>query len=260
MTETSKRLADKVAVITGGGVGIGKGICELLAQHGARIAIIDLNDETGNAVASQIRANGGDAAFFHCDVGVESDITAMVKAVEAAFGGIDILVNNAGVHLTKGTLETTLEDWDRCIAVDLRGVWLCAKYCAPAMMAQGGGAIVNISSVQGVQTQVNFTAYGAAKAGVIGMTRNMALDLAPAIRVNCILPGYIWTPLYDRWLLNQKDPDGTHQAVQELQPLKRIGFPRDVAQGCLFLASDEASWITGTTLTIDGGLTARLHN
>lgn len=260
MADSGKRLAGKVTVVTGGGAGIGKGICELFAQHGARIAVIDIKDEMGSAVASHIRANGGDAAFFHGDVGVESDIIAMVKAVVAAFGGIDILVNNAGVHLTKGTLETTLNEWERCIAVDLRGVWLCTKYCAPVMMARGSGAVVNISSVQGVQTQVNFTAYGAAKAGVIGMTRNMALDLAPAIRVNCILPGYIWTPLYDHWLLDQTDPDGTHQTVQELQPLKRIGLPRDVAQGCLFLASDEASWITGTSLTIDGGLTSRLHN
>lgn len=260
MTGSSKRLLGKVAVVTGGGVGIGKGICELFAEHGARVAVIDINDETGSAVANQIRANCGDAAFFHCDVGVESDIIAMVNAVVAAFGGVEILVNNAGVHLTKGTLETSVDEWERCIAVDLRGVWLCTKYCAPAMTARGGGAVVNISSVQGVQTQVNFTAYGAAKAGVIGMTRNMALDLAPAIRVNCILPGYIWTPLYDHWLLDQKDPDGTHHAVQELQPMKRIGYPLDVAQGCLFLASDEASWITGTSLTIDGGLTSRLHN
>ncbi len=260
MAHIRSRFAGKVVIVTGGGDGIGKGISLLLGEEGAAVVVIDINDDAGHAVVEQIRAADGTASFFHCDIGLESDIIAMVGAVVAACGGVDILVNNAGIHLTKGTLETTLDEWERCIAVDLRGVWLCTKYCAPAMQARGGGAVVNISSVQGVQTQVNFTAYGAAKAGVIGMTRNMALDLAPAIRVNCILPGYIWTPLYDRWLSRQQDPEGTHKAVQELQPLKRIGLPVDVAQACLFLASDESSWITGTTLTIDGGLTARLHN
>lgn len=258
MADGVQRLAGKIAVVTGGGNGIGKGIGELFAEEGACVVILDNNDEAGRATAARIEAAGGKASFHHCDIGVEADIAAMAQAVTAAYGGTDILVNNAGVHLTKGTLETSTDEWDRCIAVDLRGAWLCTKYLVPAMQARGRGSVVNISSVQGVQTQVNFTAYGAAKAGVIGMTRNMALDLAPAIRVNCVLPGYIWTPLYDRWLEHQ--PAGTHESVQELQPLKRIGLPRDVAQGCLFLAGDESSWITGTTLTIDGGLTARLHN
>lgn len=260
MQETYKRLAGKVAVVTGGGDGIGKGICELFAAEGARVAVIDMNDQTGPAVTAKLCESGAEAVFFKCDVGIEEDIAAMTEGVKAAFGGVDILVNNAGVHLTKGTLETATPEWERCINVDLRGVWLCTKYLAPSMLEKGKGAVVNISSIQGAQTQVNFLAYATAKAGVIGMTRNMALDLAPAIRVNAVLPGYIWTTLYDHWLLRQDDPEGTHKAVLQLQPMQRIGFPLDVAQACLFLAGDESSWITGTSLTVDGGLTARIHN
>jgi hypothetical protein len=260
MTKNTGRLDGKVAIITGGGDGIGKGICEVFAEEGARLAVIDINDQTGNATVAQVRELGGDAAYFHCDVGVEEDIAAMTEAVIKTFGGIDVLINNAGVHLTKGTLETATAEWERCLAVDLRGVWLCTKYCAPAMIARGKGAVVNISSVQGVQTMVNFAAYATAKAGVIGLTRNMALDLAPAIRVNSILPGYIWTPLYDRWLERSRDAENLHKSVVDLQPMKRIGTPRDVAQGCVYLVSDESSWVTGTSLTIDGGLTARIHN
>jgi NAD(P)-dependent dehydrogenase (short-subunit alcohol dehydrogenase family) len=260
MTKPEGRLDGKVAIVTGGGDGIGKGICELFAEEGARLAVIDINDQAGGGTVAQVREAGGEAAFFHCDVGVEEEIAAMVKAATKTFGGIDILINNAGVHLTKGTLETATEEWERCLAVDLRGVWLCTKYCAPLLMAHGKGAVVNISSVQGVQTMVNFAAYATAKAGVIGLTRNMALDLAPEIRVNSILPGYIWTPLYDRWLEASGDGANLHQSVVDLQPMKRIGTPRDVAQGCVYLVSDESSWVTGTSLTIDGGLTARIHN
>ena len=183
-----QRLAGKVAIVTGGGDGIGKGICELFADEGARLAVIDMNDQTGSATVEEIRKAGGEAAFFHCDVGIEEDIAAMVEAVTGAFGGIDILINNAGVHLTKGTLETSTAEWERCHAVDLRGVWLCTKYCAPSMIARGKGAVVNISSVQGVQTMKNFAGYASAKAGVIGLTRNMALDLAPHVRVTPSCP------------------------------------------------------------------------
>jgi NAD(P)-dependent dehydrogenase (short-subunit alcohol dehydrogenase family) len=255
-----QRLAGKVAIVTGGGDGIGKGICDLFAEEGARLAVIDMNDHTGSATVEQIRKAGGEAAFFHCDVGIEEDIAAMVEAVTGAFGGIDILINNAGVHLTKGTLETSTAEWERCHAVDLRGVWLCTKYCASSMIERGRGAVVNISSVQGVQTMKNFAGYASAKAGVIGLTRNMALDLAPHIRVNAILPGYIWTTLYDRWLERSGDGENLHKSVVDLQPMARIGTPRDVAQGCVYLSSDESSWVTGTSLTIDGGLTARIHN
>jgi NAD(P)-dependent dehydrogenase (short-subunit alcohol dehydrogenase family) len=260
MTTIGARLDGKVAIVTGGGDGIGKGICQVFAEEGARVAVIDMNDETGGATVALLRESGAEAEFFHCDVGIEEEIAAMAEAVARAFGGIDVLINNAGVHLTKGTMETATPEWERCLAVDLRGVWLCTKYCAPAMIARGGGAVVNISSVQGVQTMVNFAAYATAKAGVIGLTRNMALDLAPAIRVNSILPGYIWTPLYDRWLEGSGDAENLHQSVIDLQPMKRIGTPRDVAQGCIYLACDESSWVTGASLTIDGGLTARIHN
>ena len=254
-----QRLAGKVAIITGGGNGIGKGICELFAEEGARLAVIDMNDETGSATVEQIRKAGGEASFFHCDVGVEEDIAAMAKAVIAAFGGIDILINNAGVHLTKGTLETSTAEWERCHAVDLRGVWLCTKYCASSMIERGRGAVVNISSVQGVQTMKNFAGYASAKAGVIGLTRNMALDLAPHVRVNAILPGYIWTTLYDRWL-ERPGMARTCTSRWWTSSRWRASEPPRRGAGCVYLCSDESSWVTGTSLTIDGGLTARIHN
>jgi len=166
-------------------------------------------------------------------------------------------VNTAGIELFKNALETSMAEWDRCIAVDLRGVWLCSQYVRPTMLAKGGGAIVNISSVQTVQTLNSIAAYAAAKGGVLSMTRNMALDYAPAGRINTILPGYIATTLWDRYGAAAPEPE---TLVADTIALKRLGTPLDIAQAALVFASDEASWITGISLIVDGGLTARLHN
>jgi NAD(P)-dependent dehydrogenase (short-subunit alcohol dehydrogenase family) len=254
------RLKDKVALITGGGVGIGQGCCDLFSAEGARVVVAEINDQTGRATAEAIKARGGQALFVHCDVASESDVAAATNAAIETFGTLDILVNNAGIEMFKSALETSMADWDRCIAVDLRGVWLCSKYALPTMLSKGRGSIVNISSVHAVQTLNNIAAYAASKGGVLAMTRNMALDYAPAVRINTILPGYIATTLWDRYVAASPEPEKLVADTVALQPMKRLGTSLDIAQAALFLASDEASWITGTSLIVDGGLTARLHN
>lgn len=256
----SGRLQGKVAIITGGGAGIGRACCELFAEEGARIVVAEINAETGGAVVHHITQAGGQAIFTHCDVASEADVAAATDMALKTYGTVDILVNNAGIEMFKSALETSLADWDRCVNVDLRGVWLCSKYVLPTMLAQGKGAIVNISSVHAIQTMNNIAAYAASKGGVLAMTRNMALDYAPAVRINTILPGYIATTLWDRYVAAAADPNKLIEETTSLQPMKRLGQSRDVAQSALFLASDEASWITGTSLVVDGGITARLHN
>ncbi|MEP7289415.1 MAG: glucose 1-dehydrogenase [Chloroflexota bacterium] len=256
----AQRIQDRVAIVTGGAAGIGQGCSDLFGDEGAKVVVADVNATNGNAVVEGIKARGGQAIFVQCDVGMEDGIAALTKATLDTFGTIDILVNNAGVELFKNALETSTDDWTRCINVDLRGVWLCSKYVLPTMLAKGKGAIVNISSVHAIQTIQNITAYAAAKGGVLAMTRNMALDFAPAVRINTILPGYIHTTIWDRWLTLDPNPEKLAADTLNLQPMKRIGTPLDIAQSVLFLASDESSWITGTSLVVDGGLTARLHN
>jgi NAD(P)-dependent dehydrogenase (short-subunit alcohol dehydrogenase family) len=255
-----KRLQDRVAIVTGGGAGIGQACCEVLAEEGAKIVVTDINDQTGQAVADAINASGRQAIYAHCDVGIEDDIAKMTQTALDAFGTIDILINNAGIELFKSALDTTTPEWERCINVDLRGVWLCSKYALPTMLAKGKGAIVNISSVHAVQTIQNIAAYAAAKGGGVAMTRNMALDYAPAVRINAIMPGFIETSLWGRFVALSDNPQKVIDDTNALQPMKRMGTGRDVALSAMFLASDEAAWITGTTLAVDGGLTARLHN
>ncbi len=256
----SGRLQGRVALITGGGAGIGRACCELFADEGAQVVVAEINPETGHSVVESIEQAGGQASFIRCDVASEAEVAAATRHTLETYGTIDVLVNNAGIEMFKSALETSLEDWDRCVNVDLRGVWLCSKSVLPTMLAKGKGAIVNISSVHAIQTMNNIAAYAASKGGVLAMTRNMALDYAPSVRINTILPGYIATSLWDRFVAAAADPQKLIEETTALQPMARLGAARDVAQSALFLASDEASWITGASLVVDGGLTARLHN
>lgn len=252
------RLRDKVAIVTGGAAGIGRATCELFAEQGARIVVADVDQNAGQEIVSSIQSRGCEAIFVFADVALESDARLLSEEAISAFGRIDILVNNAAVFVLKG-LEATVEDWQLSVGVNIVGTALVSRFASEAMKLSGGGAIVNLGSISSFVAQPQFVAYSATKAAMVQMTRNMALDLAPfGIRVNCVCPGTILT----RAAENHMAKVGmTHdEFVAEEGPkylLGRIGQPREVAYAILFLASDEASFITGTHLMVDGGYTTR---
>ncbi|WP_010583374.1 SDR family NAD(P)-dependent oxidoreductase [Schlesneria paludicola] len=254
------RLKSKVAVITGGGAGIGRATCELFAEEGATVVVAERDEASGREVAQGIVGRGGRALFVQTDVANEASIQAMAAATEKAFGRIDILVNNAAVFVLKG-IDATMEEWREILDVNVAGPALCAKHCVPIMRRGGGGAIVNLGSISSVIAQPQMVTYNATKAAVANMTRCMALDLAPDnIRVNAVGPGAVWTQIVERLTseagLDRKAADadaewgGAHL-------IKRIANPREIAYPILFLASDEASFVTGSLLMADGGYTAR---
>jgi NAD(P)-dependent dehydrogenase (short-subunit alcohol dehydrogenase family) len=251
------RLRDKVAVITGAAAGIGEATAELFAEEGCRVALLDI-DPSGEAVAQRIRARGGAALFVEADVSNEDAVRAAIAKAADAFGRIDALVNNAAVFVLKG-LEATPAEWHRSLDVNVVGSALCARYAAEVMRRGGGGSIVNLGSISSFIGQPGFLAYSATKAALLNMTRCMAVDLAPDnIRVNCVCPATIRTAATDRHLARTGQSQADFLAEQApLHLLKRVGTPREVAYAILFLASDEASFITGTPLLVDGGYLAR---
>jgi NAD(P)-dependent dehydrogenase (short-subunit alcohol dehydrogenase family) len=254
------QLEGRVAIVTGAANGIGEATAHRLAEEGAAVLVVDL-DERGADVAAAIAAGGARAAFVRCDVGAEADVRAAVAAAIEKFGRLDVVVNNAAITLPKGFEETTLEEWGRVQDVNLGSVFLFLRESAPHLRANGGGSVVNVASFHAGATIENFSAYAAAKSGVVGITRSAALDLAPAgVRVNAVCPGIVETQMWQAWLDEVDDVDETVADVLKLQPLGRIGRPRDVANAILFLASDQADYITGTTLFVDGGVTARLSH
>jgi len=247
------RLAGKTALVTGAGSGIGRAIAERFAAEGARVAVAGRTRESAAQTVAQITERGGTAMPAGADVTDAAAVRTMVADTMAAMGSIDILVNNAGKAIGDGILETDVETWDLDLAVVLRSVFLCTKAALPGMIARGRGAIVNISSVNGM-TGLGEEGYSAAKAGMINFTQNVAIRHGPSgIRANCICPGTIRTPIWNDVL--ERDPR-VFERLAAWYPLGRVGEPDDVASAALFLASDEASWITGATLTVDGGLLA----
>ncbi len=254
------KLENKVAIVTGAGKGIGWGIAKVFSQEGAKVVIVDWDEKAGEKTAEEIRQSGGDALFVNCDVSNEEQVKAMVQATLDKYGRIDVLVNNAGIGVYLPVLEATSDDWDRCLAVNLKGVFLCSKYAIPHMQAVGKGAIVNISSVHSHATVNGVAPYAASKGGITALTRNMAIDYGPAIRVNAIAPGWVLTPLIQSIFDSYDDPAEQQRLVEQRQVMKRIGQPEDIGHAAAFLASDEASFITGTQLFVDGGLTAQLES
>jgi NAD(P)-dependent dehydrogenase (short-subunit alcohol dehydrogenase family) len=254
------RLENKVAVVTGAGKGIGWGIATVFSKEGAKVVVVDCDEIAGARTAEEIRRSGGDAIFVKCDVSNEDQVKAMVRMAIDKYGRIDVLVNNAGVGVYKPVLEATSQDWDYCLSVNLKGVFLCSKYVIPHMQAVGKGAIVNISSVHAHATVNGVAPYAASKGGITALTRNMAIDYGPAIRVNAIAPGWVLTPLIQSIFDGYDDPAEQQHQVEQRQVMKRIGQPEDVGYAAAFLASDEASFITGTQLFVDGGLTAQLES
>lgn len=249
------RLDGKRALITGGGTGIGRATAELFAREGARVMV---SGRRRPELEETVRAVGGRAALVQGDVSQPKDAERMVKETVAALGGLDILVNNAGI-IVRGASVTAvaLEDWDRVLGIDLTGVFLVSRFALQEMVrAKQGGSIVNVSSVSGIHGDPNLAPYNAAKGGVNLLTKNMALDYAAhGIRVNAVCPGRIATPMPRSRLRPGDDWDALLAQWGRNIPLGRVGRPEDVAQATLFLASDEAQWITGTTLVVDGGST-----
>ena len=253
------KLKDRVAIVTGGAKGIGWGIVKVLVQEGAKVAIADWDEVKGPETTEEMRTAGGDVIYVKTDVSQEEQVKHLVQATLDQFGRIDILVNDAGIGVYKSVLDTTTEDWDRCLAVNLKGQFMCSKYVIPHMQAQGKGAIVNISSVHSFQTANGTAPYCASKGGITALTRNMAIDYGPTIRVNSIAPGWVLTPLIQSIFDGYDDPAEQQRQTEQRQVMKRIGVPEDIGYAVAFLVSDEASFITGTQLFVDGGLTAQLE-
>ncbi|MCL4508619.1 MAG: SDR family oxidoreductase [Chloroflexi bacterium] len=252
------KLAGKITVVTGAGSGIGQAIAQTLAAAGARIAVVDFSETGGQETVRLITEQGGEAFFVQADVSHRSDVERYVKAVVERYGRIDILCNNAGIGVAATVTETTEEDWDRVLAVDLKGVYLGCKYTIPVMLRQGGGVIVNTASVAGMVGVLNRAAYCAAKAGVVGLTKSIAVDyVSQNIRCNAVCPGTVDSPWIQRILSQQPDPVAERQRMVERQPMGRMGRPDEVARAVLYLACDDSAFVTGSTLVIDGGLTAR---
>lgn len=251
---SSTPLKSKVALITGAGAGIGAGIADRFSRAGAAIAIFDINGESARLMQRSIEQTGP-ALALQGDVSSEADVEVAVEQTVAKLGKIDILVNNAGIDVFGVVTEMRSADWDRVLAVNLKGAFLFAKHVIPHMRGRGG-AIVNISSVHAFASYEGYAAYDASKAGMIAMTRTLALDHGrDGIRVNAICPGYISTPMTDLWLREQPDPQATLQQVLGFHPLGRIGTPGDVAEAALFLASDASAFVSGTYLVVDGAMT-----
>ena len=251
-----RRLEGKVAVITGAASGIGAAAALLFAREGAAVVVSDLNDEGGHAVAERCQRSGGRACFQHADVAVEADIVALVDRAVAEYGALHVTFNNAGLGGAVGPIEhTSVADWDRTMAVLLRSVFLGTKHSIAHMRAAGGGSILSTASIAGLRGGAGPHAYSAAKAAVVNLTRSFALELArDNIRINCICPGAINTPL-----ISTRFPGGAavvEQIFPAIQPLPRCGTPEDIAAMALFLASDEAAFVTGAAMVVDGGFTA----
>ena len=251
------RISGKVALITGGGTGIGRSCAELFAQEGARVSLVGRRKDVLDAAAASIANRGGEVMTISCDVSDRASVEAAIDATVAKFGQLHVVVNNAGMVVV-GTVEQTSDaDWDRTLAVNLTGTFLVSRGALPKLRMAGGGSIVNVASVLGLFARKQRAAYTASKGGVIGLTKAMALDHAHEnIRVNCICPALVETELARESLSKAPDPQGERARRTAEVPMGRLGRPEDVAQLALYLASDESSWMTGVALPLDGGLTA----
>lgn len=252
------KLRDRVAVITGAGSGIGQAMALLFAREGARILAADVNGSAAEETAQQIRTAGGACEAMTVDVVQLEQVRGMIERAQAAYGRLDILCNNAGIGSTTTVVDSEPEEWDRVMTVNVKSVYLGCKFAVPVMIQQGGGVIINTASVAGMVGIINRASYCASKGAVIALTRQVAVDFVEQnIRVNCLCPGTVDSPWVGRLLDQADDRAAARRALEARQPMGRLGTPEEVAAAALYLASDDAAFITGTGLVIDGGWTAR---
>ena len=253
-------LQDKVAIVTGGNRGIGAATSRLMAREGAAVVVAARDTRTGEDVVAELVAGGGRAIYVRTDVGRRDEVERMVAATIDAFGGVDILVNNAGVDVGKPLLKTSEEEWDWILDTNLKGHWLCAVAVVPHLIERGGGSIVNTASVLAMSSLPNSGVYSASKAGILGLTRSMAIEWGPlGIRINCILPGSTDTDMM--WFdLRRDEIPAERKRVDEATPLGRVADPSEIAEATVWFCSSKASFATGSFLWLDGGSLAKSPN
>ncbi len=251
-------IKSRVALVTGGAYGIGRGIVREFARHNEAVVIADRDSRRGLELENSLKQSGVQAVFIATDVRVEAQIQNLIGRAGEIFGRIDVLCNNAGIESYRRPEEYTLDDWNAISETNLRGAFLCSKYAYP-LLKQSRGSIVNVSSVQAFASEQRISVYAATKAGLLALTRAMALDFAgDGIRVNAVCPGAVQTGMMEPFLKDQPDPEEAVKAIGRTIPLGRVGQPEDIAKAVYFLASPDAGYITGATLVVDGGLLSRL--
>jgi len=251
-----KRVENKVVIVTGGALGIGRETCLLLAKEGAKVAVTDVLDKEGQELVEEINKSGGVAKFWHLDVSDEKEVEKVYAEVAKEFGKLDSTVNNAGISgVNKPTHKLTEHEWDAVMNINVKGVFFCTKHAVPHMQKFGGGTIINLSSIYGMVGAGDIPHYHASKGAVRLMAKNDALIYAKDnIRVNSVHPGFIWTPLVEEF---GKDVPGFREQLDSLHPIGHVGESIDIAYGILYLVSDESKFVTGSELVIDGGYTCR---
>ena len=248
------RLKDKVAIVTGGSQGIGRGIVKNFAEGGAKVVIADINSETGEQAEIEFKNENLKVAFLKTDVSNENDVKNLMKFTADKFGSIDILVNNAAVNYRKAVHETSLEEWNSLMNVNLTGAFLCSKYAIPEMQKQESASIINIVSWHAETTITRLAAYASAKGGLTALTRQMALDYGKdQIRVNAVGPSTVETPMLEKTFESLDDPEEAMKQSLEFNPMGRFGKVDDIAKACLFFASDDSAFVSGQTMMVDGG-------
>ncbi|ALV63710.1 putative oxidoreductase [Thermococcus sp. 2319x1] len=255
---TTYNLRDKVAIVTGGGQGIGAAIAQLFAENGAKVVIAEIDEEAGKEREAMLRERGLEVTFIKTDVADEESVKNMIKKTVELYGGVDILVNNAAIMSVKSIFERTLEEWERVIRVNLTGPYICSRYAAEEMIKRGGGVIINIASTRALMSEPDTEPYSASKGGLLALTHSLAISLAKyRIRVVAVSPGWIET---SRWKKSKLRSEPNLRPIDhEQHPAGRVGEPMDIAHICAFLADNEkAGFITGVNFVVDGGMTVKM--
>lgn len=249
------RLKEKVSIVTGGSRGIGEAIAQLFGKEGSKVVIADIDEKTGKVAEQKLQDAGIEAKFVQTDVSSEASVKNLIDETVKTFGKINVLVNNAAVSIRKSAVETSLDEWEKVLGVNLTGAFLCSKYAVQAMEeASEKGSIINVASWHADRTITRFAAYAASKGGMTALTRQMALDCGPSnIRVNAVLPSTVDTPMLYETMKNLPNPDEAWKQTLDFQPLGRIATADDIAYACLYLANDESGYVSGHSLRVDGG-------